>query len=600
MDTFLFNLAVDPFISINDGRGRRWISLSELLTLKAPARFDHPVAALNTPLMMLVIALTQHQQDALGGVKAEDIQAALKKGAGFSYKGLDAPRTEGLSLFGDAAFMQIPEQWANAVGVAPRKTEGLLKPFRADGGKGLRIFANRIDAICPACAALSLFFKNSFTTPMAQYWARSAVAGVLVVLHQAVSGRAYDLPLSIALNLKSESRFEPYPWHAGASSLIDAICAPADEKLTDSASLLPLIRAQRLIAPETTGTCACCGRADQPIVTKYYEVGEKTLFSALDDADRERVKSAVVAAGEASGADDGGVDEGDGGGKKGGGYSGAKLLGMMYADFESRIHPNVPYTISKDKRRVPVVHSEGIGDATRQYPSWTRFHEILAENSMKTKFNFMSTRPSMKALKAAAEVRIAQQLFTIVPESGTNPTPKYIADDTYSLLYASDTVRSAQDIGIIVGAITTATRELIDAIVSAIACLFKEVDIGLDNISLRSRSANGLNPIGSAKRLASVHTAAAELWDTAFLLVNMAAEEIHRDGATTPTITSNSISALEARAKSLWKQVEKTEFSSLADARELYLQARASKEFHKQIAARHKHAANSPTQTVKA
>lgn len=604
MPTCDFNLARDAIFPVNDGVRRRWMSLPELLTLDIAARIDHPVSALNTPLMMLVVALTQHQQDAVGGVRAREIQVALTKACGFSYPWLSKPIPDGLGMFDEGAFMQVPDAWvigvkSDAAAKKPkpntfeaRKPEGLFKPFRLGSAKGLRLPLDRINAICPACASVALFLKNSFTAPMSQYWGRSAVAGSLVVLHQAVKGRAYDLPLSVALNLsakKPDQVTEVYPWHAGENSLIDAICAPAEQKLFRSASLLPMVRAQRLIAPTETGTCDCCGRHAQALVTQYYEIGEKTLFAALPDPARELIAAAAATAGGMAGASMGDVDNEEGGGKKKGAYAGAKILALMYADFETRRHPNLPYVMNKDGKRVSVIHSNGIGEATHQAPTWTRLTEIFGKNSLDTTANFLSTDANVRGLKAAVAIRIAQQLYTIVPENGTNPGPKYIADDTYSLLYANDSVHTAQDIGAIVSQVALATRELIDVLVSSIANLFKEIEIGEKTIGLRASSAKSLNPIGNAKRLVSIRTAATQLWDDAFTFVNQAAVELRNcdpEDIQSDPIIADKIARLEAVAKALWKMIEKTEFSGPSDARDLYLQARASKEFHKQMTAR--------------
>lgn len=584
MSQLPFNLVVDAFIPINTGERREWVTLPYLLAMKTPARIDHPMSALNTPLLMMVTALTQHQQDAIGGFSRDQIHAALADGSELTYQWLDKPLKTGLDLFGDAAFMQIPEQWVKAVVAASnpkspfatRSPEGLLKPFRTDGGKALRLPKNRIDGICPSCAATALFFKNSFTTPMAQYWGRSSVAGMLVVMHQAIKGRAFDMPLTVALNLTSNEKFEDYPWHSGEESLLKAICTPVDNKLTQSASLLPLIRAQRLVEPTETGTCDCCERSDQHLITKYYEIGEKTLFGALSVEEKISISENAIVKDEV----DGKV------------YTGKNILSSMYADINSRRHPNVPFCYDKEGKHSPIVHSEGFDDPTQQAPTWTRFSEILAKGSMPTMQNLETTKATVRGLKKAVARQIAQQLYTIVPESGTNPNPKFIADDTYSFICTDDSLHITENIRKVVQEVTIATGELIQIISDSIAFLFKEVNIDHDSLNLRSDSF--LNPNGTAKRLASVRTAAAHLWNDAFIQINRTADEIRGNTDISndyESITLKQITALEASAKMMWKMVEKTEFSRQSDARDLYRQSRASKNFSKLMAERSKHTA---------
>jgi hypothetical protein len=586
-----FNLAVDPFIPVNDGAGRNWLTLSGFLAFDRAARIDHPMAALNTPLLMLVTALAQHQQDAIGGVSAKSLQNALLKGDGFDYAWLQSPKLDGLNLFGDAAFMQVPQHWAVASGVEFRSAEGLFRPFRTEGGKALRLPVNRIKAVCRACAATALFFKNSFTAPMAQYWGRSGVAGLLVVMHQVVKDRFYDLPLSVALNLTVDGTPEDYPWQSGEATLIDAICAAPSSKLTQSAALLPLVRAQRLEEPTTSGTCDCCGRQHQPLISQFREIGEPTAFGSLDESLRDRIlvvasKASVARAliGITTETTDTSENETKDK-KKEAAFRGAKLFTMMYADVEIRRHPSVPYFLSKEGKQVPVIHSEGIDDATQMSPTWTRLTNILARGSMPTLKNLSSTDASISGLSRAVKKKIAHQLYTIVAESGTNPSPKYIADDTYSILYADDSIQNTEDICIVVEKLADTTRDLIYIIAASAAFLFKEVVVEHDSIGLKSDSF--LNPTGTAKRLASVRTAAAHLWASAFISVNQAAQETREDVDALKTIDSmieKQIAVLESTARVLWSVIEKMEYAGDLSARDLYRQARATKEFNKQMA----------------
>lgn len=581
MEKLDFNLARDPFVPVKIGGERRWLTLSEVATLEDPALVDHPVAALNTPLMMLVVALVQYQQDHQGGIDVADIRNVIRGSSSAPFlwaKG--GAKESGLGLFGSDAFMQIPQSWVDSSKGAISSVTSLFRPLRSDAGKALRLADHHISSICPACAATGLFFKNQFTTPMAQYWGRSAVAGLLVVMHMAVNGRGYHLPASIAMNLMakwpseklSQGKAEQFPWVGEETALIKAISAPPDRKVSRSASLIPLVRAQRLCEPHTYGTCDCCGRADMPLVTGYYEIGEKSLFAGLDNGVKSEISRAVALSGSS-------VDDDTG---EKGPYSGVKIFARMYEDAATRRHPNVPYRDNKDGVRVPVIHSETYEDATQSLPSWVRLQDVFGRDSMPLKANLFGSGGGR--IDSVLNRRIAHLFYTIVPESGTNPNPKYIADESYSLLFTEDTLSQVEDVSLMAKEIVQGTRELIDILVRSTSTLFKDVEIGDKTIGLKVDAKKGMNPLGNTKRLPSIRSAVASLWDEAFLLLNEAAAEVKMLGEDSEedgvAIAKRKLLQLEDSVRDAWKKIEAVEFGSTFGARDLYLQARASKEFY--------------------
>lgn len=327
----MVNIATDPIWRVSDSQGQSaYISLTEMIF--SDRDWDHapPVAALSVLQHELLASVLQVAIDTLWakGMPKHEYRHLLMKEQAKEVRNIlklikdVAVEMPGLNLFGEDAFMQVPESWA----LHGKKMDiaSLMTPFIPQEGsqaKGLRRMVPTPKKIGPDLTALYLFGCCTLSKGGLQYWTPGNMANRTVAHLKYGKTLRQRLFASVLPGFSSEWRpKQPLAWveEEQHHPLLRYVLGP--EKIRGTCNIrFYLSRAIRLDLP-TSGNCDVIMK-ETDVCAGLRIVNERVLWRVMCDQSSGQDLQKTKAAG---------------------------LLGRMYAP--STYHPSVAYRQSPDKK----------------------------------------------------------------------------------------------------------------------------------------------------------------------------------------------------------------------------------------------------------
>lgn len=312
------NLFTEPVFHLLDRDGRHHIgSLVDILQNDECARFDYPIALMNSVAVHLAVGLIESALHYNDVSLSREQWTGMVSGEPWTQTLINAVANppEGTDLFGDTAFMQMPAQIFDTSDESKERKPivDLLQPYVLSGEttKGLRRIAEPVNRLCPSCTLIGLYTNHYFTAAISQYWSTAQSNGGLLLTVDAPS-----LPLHavLAQNLlhrkyreaaQEQGYLEEKPWlrfpwvpdKNGKQGLngdggipLETWLNPLHQRSSIEDFYLPMMRGIRLDEGEALPgeCCDLCGSSlGQIKVTSFFIKGEQGMLKSLTEHARE-------------------------------------------------------------------------------------------------------------------------------------------------------------------------------------------------------------------------------------------------------------------------------------------------------------------------
>ncbi len=566
--------------------GVQQISLLDALTSDLPARFEHPMGYLTTPMMMKNSAVLQAIFDAEGGLDAEEWAAVVFDAQPLAERWLEAIRRvaenplAGFFLEGDAAFKQIPLPLASTDPTG--EIDGLFEPIRDRIGassKALRMPTRRMGQICPACAAIGLYLNHHFSNAKAQFWGTSPARGALAAVARLdLAGKAAGLRRTLLVNVLHRdfagwSQPEPLPWapdKAGFNGLnadgrppLERLLNPPECLKAPANLQLPLIRGLRLEPATTSGRCGCCGQNSATLYSHYRIVPEPALLQQFSPATQEALK------GEKS-----------------------KVLAKMLMP-EAR-HPCLGYRPSKedDATYLPITFLKDSESVDKTRPTWVALSYFLVDVPAKPDlFRQLIIKLSVKSgfVQEGVEMHLDVALFGITFKGSTNPNVRAIFNDQYGFAASAWSEHFSKNLATAITALRDTVSRCVQAWIEGALRFDYDVKRTQKDDKEKLESAK---PGGTRLKTAGVylnasgalHALAAQLWEAAYAQVSQWLEEpALLQGEAGEEIRASSCQSLEQEADRLWRDYRKWRIGGQTDFETLFLDHEAHRAYSRSL-----------------
>jgi hypothetical protein len=312
-----YSIYSEPLFPVrNRANGKELLSLQEIIGRDDLLGLDYPMQLINVFARFLLAGLLEA---ALSNKKVpldENTWNTLVNNQPWPEECVQAIKNppDGFNLFGDVAFLQIPNEIFEEKD-QKKPIEQLLQPFQVSGDttKGLRQGGERVNGLCPSCALIGLYAQHFYTAAVSKYWSTSAVNNALLFSPVLLNG---SLRATLALHLinadrhgymvdkkqLSQESFKTMPWVPDNFSAVrlapnhplplEKWLNPEQQRGHLADAWLPFIRAVRLTYEEVdhAGKCDFCGNLISPQqirVNGFYAKDEQAVFEKISEQVKE-------------------------------------------------------------------------------------------------------------------------------------------------------------------------------------------------------------------------------------------------------------------------------------------------------------------------
>ena len=309
-----YSIYSEPLFPVrNRINGKELLSLQEIIARDDLLGLDYPMQLINVFGRFLLAGLLEAALSSKKISLDKNTWNTLVNNQAWPDECIQAIKNppDGFNLFGDVAFLQIPNEIFEEKD--PKKPiEQLLQPFQVSGDttKGLRQGGERINCLCPSCALVGLYAQHFYTAAISKYWSTSAVNSALLFSPLILNG---SLRATLALHLinadrhrymvdrkqLSQENFKPMPWMPDDGLSSDRLAPnhtlplekwlnPEQQRGHLADAWLPFVRAMRLSYEEVdySGKCDFCGSLISPQkirVNGFYAKDEQAIFQKLSN-----------------------------------------------------------------------------------------------------------------------------------------------------------------------------------------------------------------------------------------------------------------------------------------------------------------------------